>query len=358
MFKKVHILTLTMLLSLMSSDLFAWDHPGHMATAVIAFAEIESARPELMDKIGQLLLKHPDPAPFWVATVDSKGKERTRRMFIESARWPDDAKFTPNDRPTWHSARWSVLADDAPPEAQALVDSRGGQPLGNAIESLVLNSSMLGNPEAKPEERALALSWMMHILGDIHQPLHVSDLISASFPTGNAAGTLSYVWDPLRDSAMPLHILWDSNAMRSTELNTVDGYAQEIMKKYPRSALPELTPYRGPDDFRKWARESHQLAVDWAYDIETLPDPNLKVDADRLIANMMRYILDGISPVDEAPAVPEEYWERVQQQAQRRVALSGYRMADVILAAADRLEMERTMAGKVLDAMPRHGPTN
>ena len=35
-----------------------------------------------------------------------------------------------------------------------------------------LNAAILANPESKPEERALALGWVMHIVGDIHQPLH------------------------------------------------------------------------------------------------------------------------------------------------------------------------------------------
>ena len=304
------------------------------------------------------MLKHPDPAPFWVATVDAQGKERVRRMFIEAARWPDDSKFTRDDRPTWHSARWAIIADDTPPEVGVLVEARGGKPAGNAIEALVLNSAMLSNPESKPEERALALSWMMHIVGDIHQPLHVSDLFSKEFPTGNAAGTMAYVADPLRDSAMPLHILWDSNTMRSTKLEDVDGHAREIMKKYPRSSLPELTAFEGPGDFEKWARASHQVAIDWAYDIETIPDPNKDADPEQLVANMVKYILDGISPVEDAPEVPAEYWKKVQEVVPRRLALAGYRLADIILAAADRIETERNLAGQVLDAMPRHGPTN
>jgi len=32
-------------------DLFARDHPGHMTTAAIAFAEIEQARPDLIDRV-------------------------------------------------------------------------------------------------------------------------------------------------------------------------------------------------------------------------------------------------------------------------------------------------------------------
>jgi hypothetical protein len=157
---------------------------------------------------------------------------------------------------------------------------------------------------------------------------------------------------------MPLHILWDSNSIRTTKLEDIDEYAREIMEKYPRSSLPELTAYEGPGDFERWARESHQVAIDWAYDIEALPDPNLEADSDRVVGNMVKYILEGISPVDEAPEVPAEYWEKVQEVAPRRVALAGYRIAEIVFAAAESLETERALAGKVLEAMPRHGPTN
>ena len=150
MFYKYAITCITALfITTMAGQAYAWDHPGHMTSAAIAFAEIERERPDLIDKIGPLMLKHPDPAPFWVAAVDAKSQERTRRMFIEAARWPDDAKFTRDDRPTWHSARWPVLAEDAPPEAKRLVDSRGGHPTGNALESLILNSSIVFNPRGK-----------------------------------------------------------------------------------------------------------------------------------------------------------------------------------------------------------------
>jgi hypothetical protein len=331
-----------------------------MTTAAIAFAEIERTRPELIEKIGLLMLKHPDIPPYWVAAGDSRGKERARRMFIEAARWPDDAKFTSHDRPTWHTARWPIVAKDAPPKTKKIAKARSDRPTGNAIEAAVMNVAVLSNPESKPEERALALSWVMHIVGDIHQPLHVSDQYSKENPTGNAAGALEYVWDPLRDSAMPFHILWDSNTFRSTKLEDIDSNAKELMDKYPRASLPELTPYDGPDAIRRWARESYQVAVDFAYGygIKTVGDPNKDSDPDRIMGNMVKYILEGVSPVDKAPEVPAEYWEKLQDVAHRRIALAGYRLADLIIAAADRIFADRALSGKVLDAMPRHGPTN
>jgi hypothetical protein len=325
-----------------------WDHPGHMTTAAIAFAEIERARPDLIEQIGLLFLKHPDPAPYWVAAGDAKGKERVRRMFIEAARWADDSKWTLNDRLAWHSARWAIIADDAPPEAIEAANAHEGRPAGQAIEALTLMAAMLSNPETPPLERAWALGWMMHIVGDIHQPMHVSDLYSEEFPTGNAAATLSYVDDPMGETTIPLHLLWDSNVMRSPNLAEVDKYAQAFLEKYPRSSFPELNehPLGDPEVFREWARESHQVAIDWAYDIQSVRDPNTDQDADKLVANMIKFILEGISPVDEAPEVPAEYWEQLQRTAERRLTLAGYRIADIVIAAADNISTHREYLGR------------
>ena len=333
-------------LSAMASSLLAWDHPGHMTSAAIAFAEIESQRPELIEKIGALLMAHPDPAPFWVASVDAKGNERTRLWFIEAARWPDDAKFTPVDRPNWHSARWAMVAEDAPPEAEAAAAARKGEPAGQAIEALRLNFGEMANPESSPKDRARALSWVLHIMGDIHQPMHVTDLFSPDYPTGNAAATMSYVADPLGDSTIPLHLLWDSNTLRTTALEDIDRHTREFMQKYPRSSFPELSPPSGPDVFREWAWESHQVAVDFAYGygIDTVPDPNKDADQDTLIKNMVKFILEGISPVEEAPEVPAEYWDQVQETAHRRITLAGYRLADLIMSAADQIAAQRSYA--------------
>ena len=342
------------LAALAAAPASAWDHPSHMITAAIAFEEIEKLRPELMERIGLMLMKHPDPAPFWVAATDADSNlERARRMFIEGARWPDDAKGTNSDRLSWHTARFPIVADDAPQETKDLVASREGRPVGDAIAALELQAATMANPEAGADERALALSWFLHMLGDIHQPLHVTDYFSAEHPTGNGAGALSYVWDPMRDSAMPLHILWDSNSLRSTAIEDVDRHAAEFIQKYPRSAFPQLAAYSGPADFEIWALESHQIAIGFIYasDLEFVKDPDQDQDSAKVVGKMVKYILYGISPLEEAPEVPSGHWAQVQEHAHSQIALAGYRIADVIVAAADSLMLESTMTGNILESM-------
>ena len=350
---KIFALFLAFCLGFVNSDVAAWDHPGHMTTAAIAFMEIEQSNPDLADKLELVFMSHPEAGPFWVAAGNTRGRERSRRMFIEGARWADDTKGSIYDRPTWHTARWPIITGDAPPEARAAAEAREGRPAGQAIEALVMNYAMLASAETNRSERASALAWLLHMVGDIHQPLHVSDQYSKRFPAGNGAGTLEYVMDPVNGIPIPLHLLWDSNIYRSTELNAVDQAAQSLIKKYPRNDFPELTGLRGPEDFERWARESYQVAADFAYGfgLETVVDPDNDLDSQKAVKKMVTYIVQGIPPMDEAPAVPDEYWEKLQQVAQRRIVLAGYRIADLILAAVDRVDAEKSFTGKALDTL-------
>jgi len=335
-------------LGMVSAAASGWDHPGHMTSAAIAFIDIKQARPDLIENLGLLFLAHPDPAPFWVSAGAARGEERTRRMFLECARWADDSKFTNNDRLTWHTARWPIVAEDAPPQARKAVEALDGRPIGQGIEALGLNFAMIRNHESTPTERALGLCWVLHIVGDIHQPWHVAELYSKDFPTGNSAAALSYVDDPLTDTTIPLHILWDSNILRTPSLEAVDRAAAAFRKKYPRSSYPELkeAPVDGSDFFQQWTKESHQVAVDWAADIETVRDPDSAQDADTLVRNMVNFVLNGVSPVAEAPEVPAEYWKKLQQTSERRITLAGYRIADLVLTAADDIKAQREFVGR------------
>ena len=163
--QQTRLAMMVLVILLCASAVQAFDHPSHMTTAAIALKEIERRKPELIEKLSLLFITHPDASPFWVAAGDAKGAERAKRMFIEGANWADDTKGSVHDRPTWHSARWAIVADDAPPEAKAAAEARKGRPAGQAIEALVMNYAMLSSAETNPAERARALIWLHHLVG-------------------------------------------------------------------------------------------------------------------------------------------------------------------------------------------------
>ncbi|UCD57906.1 MAG: hypothetical protein JSV16_01990, partial [Candidatus Hydrogenedentota bacterium] len=110
---------------------------------------------------------------------------------------------------------------------------------------------------------------------------------------------------------------------------------------------------KGPSDFEKWAQESYDVAVDFAYGygIKTVSDPDKDLDPDKAVKKMVAYIVHGVPPLKEAPEVPAEYWDKLQQVAQRRITLAGYRIADLVIAAADQIYSERSFSGKALETL-------
>jgi hypothetical protein len=61
---------------------------------------------------------------------------------------------------------------------------------------------------------------------------------------------------------------------------------------------------------------------------------------------MINFILNRVSPVKDAPELPPGYWEKRKPMAERRITLAGYRLADLLLAAADQIEAQRKFVGR------------
>lgn len=291
----------------------AWTRPGHMVTAAIAYDEIGRLRPDLLTRLAAILDAHPDRGPFQVAIDRTTGAERARRMFLECARWPDDVRLTSHDHPTWHGTLWPVVAPDAPATTRARVAARGDKPSGEALQALALNYGVLSDARATPAARAEALCWVLHVTGDIHQPLHTAELFSAAYPDGDMGGGRQFVRDPLGDGPIALHWMWDDSISRSGLAADADRKARELEAAHPRASFKTLGPF-APDRFAVWAREeSYPLAVSTAYGAGV---PTAPTEA-------------------AAPAVPDAKWQEVRRNAEARVALAGYRMADVVIAALD-----------------------
>jgi hypothetical protein len=292
----------------------AWTRPGHMVTAVIALDDLQRRRPDLLPALDALLEAHPDRGPFQVAIDRSVGAERSRRMFLECARWPDDVRQTPADHPQRHLALSAVAAADAPPAARQAVVARRGKVDGEALQALGLDLRTLADRTAPAGERARSLCWAVHVLGDIHQPLHTATLYSAAFPNGDPGGGGARMRDPLGGGIISLHWLWDDAILRSGRIEDVDRRAAELEAAYPRAALPELaTPFdlqQGPDAV--W-RETFAVAEAFA----------ARGDV-------------PISASDQtAPELAPTAWSSLRTLAERRATLAGYRISEALIAALD-----------------------
>ena len=63
---------------------------------------------------------------------------------------------------------------------------------------------MLANKQATKEERIEALKFVVHVIGDLHQPLHCANR------NGDKGGNGQLVFFPGRKKAVSLHVVWDT----------------------------------------------------------------------------------------------------------------------------------------------------
>lgn len=304
-----------------------WDATGHRAMAAIAYDRL---RPNTRARVNAILRAHPDIANLGEG-LDLSTPAGIREVFLRASVWPDrirgDARFyresDANARPTpllpgypsmarhdgWHYLTRSFSTDGTP--TITLSEPNIATIFPSLAESLGDNSVATG-------VRAYNLSWIIHVVGDLHQPMHGTSRSAASHPTGDAGG--NGVWVKLRGferDSINLHAVWDGwvgRPARDLPINEVaaslarnlpmaDSRADDAMH-IPRGAALAAT-------VRGWADESATLARYFAYDLPART---------------------GATP----PELGEDYVERGTRIARQRLALSAYRLAELIEAQLGR----------------------
>ena len=114
--------------------------------------------------------------------------------------------------------------------------------------------------ENDAERKAVALAWLFHLVGDIHQSLHTTQLFTVEYPTGDRGGNQICV--RVR-RPMDLHRFWDDVITSSANTTRLRNAATE-MRNRPGFAKSQLTELQdtNPDS---WAKESFEIATKIAY---------------------------------------------------------------------------------------------
>jgi hypothetical protein len=162
----------------------AWNSAGHRLVACIAWDLLDLPQ---RAALARLLQRHPDYARWQQRASDHHpASAEDRATFIEASTWPDeirkDGRFysAGRDFPTttlpgfpdmerrsdWHYVAWP-LTDTPHGEAVA----------GRIDQALVELPAMLGAQD--DASRSYALPWLIHLVGDAHQPLHTTWKIDA-----------------------------------------------------------------------------------------------------------------------------------------------------------------------------------
>lgn len=278
----------------------AWDAPGHLATGDIAYDVLSVRQPKTVAAIVAIMRDHPDHALFEQRLAGLSGKARERRLFALMAVWPDDVRGTPRDRPEWHYGLKVVSW------ARFVFPFQ----VGGADKAFRDQLAIARDPKAPRAQRAIALCWVMHLVGDLHQPLHTGHWLSLTYPKTDRGGTIAYVRPAPGGTPISIHYIWDMAPNRPAPDRYVDAdmMAARVEKSRPRPSRGDL----GPDvqaSLRGWQKESWVLAKAEAY-----RDGAIRTD-----------------PVQaKAPALPAGYVDKMRGVTDARIAQAGYRLAEVL----------------------------
>ncbi len=289
----------------------AWNGTGHMVVADIAYDHLT---PKTKAAVDALLQKHRDYA-LWMSEMPAGYTNKGRFAFMKASTWPDDIRKTPDDRPLWHYIDLPVIAPGYTPDPSAILVVTP-----NAETQIAAEDALLTNKSASYGDRAVALCWVEHLIGDVHQPLHDSSLFSVQFPKGDKGGNDESLAvgsvdnDPLEFAANPhrLHALWDDLLGAAKDPAEIQKIAASLeTPAYGRSVFPQLAAHKS---VHEWVVEGTALAQKYVYLDEALP----------------------MTPTGTEKAevtLPAGYLDTAHKIADRQIALAGLRLADTLNAA-------------------------
>jgi S1/P1 Nuclease len=132
-----------------------------------------------------VLEKHPWYANQWQARLqDVPAADYGLVLFMQAARWADDIRIRDRQhhRGPWHYINWPFKPEGQP----ASVQTREPEPV-NILTAMAENQNVV-KKESDAERKAIALAWLFHLVGDIHQPLHTAQIFTIDYPQGDRGG--------------------------------------------------------------------------------------------------------------------------------------------------------------------------
>ncbi|WP_265945438.1 S1/P1 nuclease [Dechloromonas sp. A34] len=264
----------------------AWNAAGHRLVAVIAWQQLSPAGQKFF---AEVLGRHPDHER-WVKKGHSA---EAADIFAEAATWPDDIRhdprfYDPGREPPTPSL--PGLADTARHKRWHYMDlDRNGKVQAGELDGRIEELSRLLVTARQNDQLTSALPWLLHLVADIHQPLHVGR-------HGDEGGNDFEIENPF-NKRLPfssLHTYWDDLPgppwLRGKRL---EKNAQRLMADFP-------APQQG--DVVLWRDESHRLLA------RAYP----KTEGSLL------------------PMISEEFHQQSRAIANRRLVEAGYRLGRLL----------------------------
>jgi hypothetical protein len=261
---------------LIPSTVVGWGHEGHEIVAALAQTRLtENTKIGTRSLIGD-------------ASLESV------------ANWADEVRPERDETYNWHFV-------DIPKDASGFSDERdcflpNSRHKGSAtdhhncvVDRIEIFKKVLSDNNASRDDRIEALKFLVHFVGDVHQPMHAIGEAAG----GNGIAVTEFGSTQCGRHACNLHGAWDSGLIVHTGMGR-DAYVAHLEKLISDE---HLTASGSPED---WANESHG-------DVRSA------------------WVADGAQ-------IDEVYYQKEIKVVDKRLALAGLRLAAVLNGAFERVK--------------------
>ena len=235
------------LIALLPRSACAWGDEGHKIIALIAYQHLA---PNVQRQVKQLLSADPDT--------------RTKANIADAATWADS--FRDSDRNTskrrynltreWHFVDLELdnpdLASACYGHPRAAAPASAGPAKACVVDRIAAFQSELKALPLDDPERVIALKFVLHFVGDVHQPLHAAD-------QHDRGGNDTKVLFGRHAVGQPLHAFWDTDVVKRLG-SAPTMVARPLDQKFGSQCNAWMSG--GPSD---WAQDTFEVARDTAY---------------------------------------------------------------------------------------------
>jgi hypothetical protein len=279
----------TLLAALISLQALAWREAGHYTICEIAYRNLE---PAIRAKLDGLLQR------------DSRS---IKQEFATLCTWPDRVRKTPR----WaHTFNWHFVNFTANKTYFETLE-----PKGDVLQALAKNEDELRSPTTSDEAKVTAALFVSHLMGDLHQPLHMGHVedLGGNKTTVEWFGLKEFRYvEPIEGGfidkvdAINLHKIWDVHLV------------EEILKRNPNDDKSEFgykflaTKVALGDDEQTKSLLSMGSYFDWG---------------------MTSAFYNSVVEVKTGSSLGDEYYEKHAPLVELKLAQGGLRLAAVLNAA-------------------------
>lgn len=269
--------TFILTLAILSTNAFAWGPTGHRVVGAVAEKSLD---PKVAIKVFEIL----------------GGQSLSR-----ASTWPDEIKSEPETYSytyNWHYTDWKD-EDHAHDETNSS---------GKLLTSIKEQLSVLKDPQASKEKKAFALKFVVHLIGDLHMPLHVGNGLDQG---GNKCRVLFH------NQQTNLHALWDEGMIEFTKLS----YSELAAYVSQGKTREQVAAWRS-GDVVDWALESKNLRAK-IYPTDVAPSTTAM--------SVKEYCRSDIKvPTEAMPKLAFEYSYKFVPVMEERLFQAGIRLAMVL----------------------------